>query len=71
MAKLIMSSEEAVEKFVHDGYIVAIGGFTTNRKPYVLVREIIRQGKKDLYIGIRGRSPVYYFLQPFLPYATQ
>ncbi|MCL5935190.1 MAG: glutaconate CoA-transferase [Firmicutes bacterium] len=54
MASLIMSCEEAVNKLVHDGDTIAIGGFTTNRKPYALVREIIRQNKKDLYIEGSG-----------------
>lgn len=46
----VMTAAEAVEKFVHDGDCLAIGGFVTNRRPYVLSREVIRQGKKDLYL---------------------
>lgn len=46
----VMSLQEAVSRFVHDGDMIAFGGFSTNRRPYGLVREIIRQGKKDLYI---------------------
>ena len=46
----IMSLETAVSSFIHDGDSVCIGGCTTNRKPYALVREIIRQGKKNLYL---------------------
>lgn len=46
----VMSAEEAVARFVHDGDCLAVGGFVTNRRPYVLVREIIRQGRQGLYI---------------------
>lgn len=45
-----MTAAQAVEKFVHDGDCIAMGGFVTNRRPYVLTREIIRQGQKDLYL---------------------
>ena len=38
---------DAVAKFVHDGDHIAFGGFTTNRKPYAAVNEILRQGQKD------------------------
>ena len=46
----IMSLEAAVSSFIHDGDSISIGGCTTNRKPYALVREIIRQKKKNLYL---------------------
>lgn len=46
----VMTAAEAVSKFVHDGDCIAMGGFVTNRRPYALVREIIRQGQKDLYL---------------------
>lgn len=42
--------KEAISKFVHDGNSIAFGGFTTNRKPYAAVHEIVRQEIKDLYI---------------------
>jgi len=45
-----MTAEEAVSQFVHDGDCLALGGFVTNRRPYALVREIIRQRKKGLYL---------------------
>lgn len=54
MAELLMSLEKAVRRLVHDGDTIAIGGFTINRKPYALVREIVRQGKKNLYIEGSG-----------------
>ena len=40
----VMSLHDAVEKFVHDGDAISLGGFTTNRKPYAAVHEILRQG---------------------------
>ena len=46
----VMTAEEAVSRFIHDGDDVAIGGFSTNRKPYAIIREVIRQGKKDLVL---------------------
>jgi len=42
--------EDAIREFVHDGDWVALSGFVTNRKPYAAVREIIKQGRKDLYL---------------------
>ena len=46
----VMTLEEAIKEFVHDGDWVALSGFVTNRKPYAAVREIIKQGRKDLYL---------------------
>lgn len=46
----LLSLSEAITTFVHDGDSLCIGGCTTNRKPYALVREIIRQGRKNLYL---------------------
>ena len=45
-----MTARQAISQFLHDGDCVAIGGFTTNRKPYALTMEIIRQRKKNLYL---------------------
>ncbi len=45
-----MTMPEAISKYVHNGDCIALGGFVTNRKPYAAVREIIRQGLKDLYV---------------------
>lgn len=50
MNNKIMTLEDAVATFVQDGNSLCIGGCTTNRKPYALVREIIRQGRKNLYL---------------------
>ena len=41
----VMSLHDAVAKFVHDGDAISLGGFTTNRKPYAAVHEILRQGQ--------------------------
>ncbi|MDR1245896.1 MAG: glutaconate CoA-transferase [Clostridiales Family XIII bacterium] len=41
----VMSLSEAVERYIRDGDHLAVGGFTTNRKPIAAVYEIIRQGK--------------------------
>lgn len=46
----VMTLKEAVKKYVSDGDCLTIGGFTTNRRPYAITREIIRQGKKNLII---------------------
>ena len=37
----VMTLEEAIKKYVSDGDCLTIGGFTTNRRPYALTREII------------------------------
>ena len=51
-----MSLHDAVAKYVENGDTLAIGGFTTNRKPYAAVSEILRQGQKDfiVYAGPGG-----------------
>jgi len=46
----IMTLPQAINKYVHKGDSIALGGCTTNRKPYAAVREIIRQGIKELHI---------------------
>ena len=49
----VCTLSEAIERFVEDGDCMAIGGFTTSRKPLGAVAEIIRQGKTD-FIGEGG-----------------
>ena len=51
-----MTLHDAVAKYVENGDTLAIGGFTTNRKPYATVSEILRQGQKDfiVYAGPGG-----------------
>ena len=46
----LMTAKQAVEKFVHSGDQVSLGGFTLTRNPMSLTYEIIRQGLKDLYL---------------------
>lgn len=46
----VMTAEQAVRTFVHDGDCLALGGFSTNRRAYGLVREIIRQKKHNIYV---------------------
>lgn len=46
----VMTAAEAVRQFVHDGDCIAMGGFVTNRRPYALVREIVRQNIQHLYL---------------------
>lgn len=67
----VCTLKEAVSKYVESGDTLALGGFTTNRKPYAAVHEILRQekgefiaeagaagGDWDLLIGA-GRVKVY------------
>ncbi|MCX7816298.1 MAG: hypothetical protein N2317_02135 [Syntrophales bacterium] len=44
----LMTVKEAVEKFVHDGDYLVLGGFGANRIPTAVAHEIVRQGKKNL-----------------------
>jgi len=46
-----MSLSEAVKKFVHDGDTLAFSSPNYNRLAMAAVREIIRQGKKDLTVA--------------------
>ena len=41
----IYSLKDAISKFVEDEDVLTLSGFTTNRKPYAAVYEILRQGK--------------------------
>ena len=45
-----MSLHDAVEKYVQSGDTICFGGFTTNRKPYAALAEILRQGQKDFTV---------------------
>jgi len=49
----VFTMSEAISKFINDGDHIVIGGFTTNRKPYAAIYEILRQGKKD-FVGESG-----------------
>lgn len=50
MTNKVMTEKEAIGTFLNNGDCLAIGGFVTNRRPYALVREIIRQKKRNLYL---------------------
>lgn len=52
----VLTLSEAISKYVHSGDNICFGGFTTNRKPYAAVREILRQGLTDFiaYAGPAG-----------------
>ena len=45
-----MNLHDAVAKYVATGDTISFGGFTTNRKPYAAVYEILRQGQKDFTV---------------------
>ena len=49
----VCTLQEAVSKYVKSGDHIVFGGFTTNRKPYAAVYEIIRQGLTD-FVGEGG-----------------
>ena len=49
----VYTLSEAVSKFVKSGDHIVFGGFTTNRKPYAAISEILRQGLKD-FVGEGG-----------------
>lgn len=49
----VFTLSEAVSKYVKNGDHIVIGGFTTNRKPYATIYEILRQGLKD-FVGEGG-----------------
>ena len=46
----VMSLHDAVAKFVESGDCICFGGFTTNRKPYAVMGEILRQGQTDFTV---------------------
>jgi len=46
----VMTEKEAVETFLHDGDSFCMGGFVMWRQPQSIMREIARQGKKNLSI---------------------
>lgn len=52
-----MSVREAVERFVHDGDYLAIGGFGHIRVPMALTYEIVRQRRRNL--AIAGKTAVH------------
>ncbi|HHS97556.1 MAG TPA: CoA transferase subunit A [Chloroflexi bacterium] len=54
MVDKLMTEEEAIERFVTDGCYLGTELYGTVRAPMSLVRELIRQGKKDLRLVGQG-----------------
>ena len=52
----LMSAEEAVRRFVKDGDMIALGGFTVNRNAMVIAREIIRQERRELHLVVHSNG---------------
>jgi len=53
----IMTLEEAVKKYMHDGIMCAFSGFTGfNRNPVAFAWETARQGIKDIHVIDRHGS---------------
>lgn len=50
----VMTEEEAVSRFVYDGCYIGAELYGTVRCPMTLVREVIRQGIKDLRVAGQG-----------------
>jgi acyl CoA:acetate/3-ketoacid CoA transferase alpha subunit len=59
MKSKVMTEKEAIEKFVSDGDYLGYDLNHTRRGPNALVREIIRQKKRDLWLAVR-----FSFLDP-------
>jgi glutaconate CoA-transferase subunit A len=53
----LMDLKTAVEKFVHDGDYLGVGGFGANRTPVAACHEIVRQGRKKL--GFAGHTATH------------
>jgi len=55
----VMGLAEAIQRFVHDGDHVSIGGFTITRNPMALAYEIIRQGRKGLHLYVHSHGQAF------------
>ena len=51
------SVSEAVQRFIHDGDLIAFGGFGHIRTPMALIYEIVRQGRRGLVVA--GKTAVH------------
>ncbi len=58
----LMDEKEAVEKFVNDGDYIGFELYGTVRAPMSIVREIVRQGKKNLRVAGQGLMDVDFLL---------
>ena len=56
MTDKIMTAKKAVDKFIKNSDQIALGGFTVNRNPMHIIREIIRQKKKKLYLVVHSHG---------------
>jgi len=52
----LMTAAEAVRRFVRDGDMIALGGFTVSRNVMLIAREIIRQGRRDLHLVMHSHG---------------
>ncbi len=52
-----MDLKAAVEKYVHDGDYLGIGGFGANRTPLAACHEIVRQGRRNM--GFAGHTATH------------
>jgi glutaconate CoA-transferase subunit A len=59
IAAKLMTPKEAVERFIPDGAMISLGGFTVSRNPMVIGREIIRQGRKDLHLVVHSHGQAF------------
>ncbi len=50
----VMTEAEAISRFVYDGCYIGTELYGTVRCPMTLVREVVRQGKKDLRVAGQG-----------------
>ena len=55
----VMTARQAVERFVHDGDYIAMGGFGVVRISTPILHEIVRQGRKGL--GVSGHTATHDF----------
>ncbi|MCP4546957.1 MAG: CoA transferase subunit A [bacterium] len=58
----LMSEKEAMERFVSDGDYVGFELYGTCRAPLSLVRELVRQGRKNLRLAGQGLQDVDFLL---------
>ncbi|MCD6129530.1 MAG: CoA transferase subunit A [Deltaproteobacteria bacterium] len=56
MQEKLMDLKETISRFIQNGDTVAIGGCGRNRLPMALIREVIRQNKKNLHIVGREKG---------------
>lgn len=55
MENKLCALKEAIANYVESGDFISFGGFSTNRKPFAAIHEILRQGMKD-FVVIAGAA---------------